>query len=145
MRFPDQCRRLREDPGLIDSAVEEFLRFESPVQIGNRRVTRDVELGGVALAAGTYVHLGIAAANRDGQEFEDPERLDIGREHNRHLAFASGIHACAGLSVARLEGRVAIGKLVERFSRIEPAGGATRAGRARFRGFLELPVRLAQE
>ena len=142
MRFPDQCARLRDDPGLIDSAIEEFLRFESPVQIGNRKLTRDVVLGGVALAAGTYVHLGIAAANRDAAEFAEPHRLDIGRTPNRHLAFGSGIHACAGLSVARLEGRVAIGKLVRRFNRIESAGAATRAGRARFRGFLKLPVRL---
>ena len=142
MRFPEQLERLRADPTLIDSAIEEFLRFESPVQIGNRRVTRDVELGGSKLAAGTFIHLGIAAANRDPDTFADPAQLDIGREANRHLAFASGIHACAGLSVARLEGRVAIGKLVARFARIEPAGAATRAGRARFRGFLALPVRL---
>ena len=143
MRFPDEQGRLRKDPDLIDSAIEEFLRFESPVQIGNRKLTRDADIGGVALSAGTYVHLGIAAANRDADEFEDPHGLDIGRLHNRHLAFASGIHACAGLSVARLEGRVAIGKLVRRFGRIEPAGAATRAGRARFRGFLALPVNLS--
>ncbi len=144
MRFPDQCDRLRGNPDLIDGAIEEFLRFESPVQIGNRKLTRAVEFGGVTLAAGTYVHLGIAAANRDAAEFVDSHRLDIARAPNRHLAFGSGIHACAGLSVARLEGRVAIGRLVRRFRRIEPAGVATRAGRARFRGFFKLPVSLGR-
>ena len=140
IRFPDQMRRLREDPGLIATAVEEFLRYESSNQIGNRRLRVDATLGGTKLAAGTYIHMSIGAANRDPAEFPDPDRLDIGRNPNRHLAFGAGIHACAGMSLARMEGKVAIGKLVARFSDIEPAGKPERGGRARFRGFNALPI-----
>ena len=142
IRFPDQMRRLREDPGLIGTAVEEFLRYESSNQIGNRRLRVDATLGGTKLAAGTYIHMSIGAANRDPAEFPDPDRLDIGRNPNRHLAFGAGIHACAGMSLARMEGKVAIGKLVARFSDIEPAGKPERGGRARFRGFNGLPLTL---
>ena len=88
------------------------------------------------------MHIGIGAANRDPAQFPDPDRLDIRRQPNRHLAFGTGIHACAGMSLARMEARVAIGKLVARFSEIEPAGSATRGNRARFRGFAHYPVRL---
>lgn len=140
---PDQMVRLRVDPGLIDKAVEEFLRFESSNQLGNRRVGAASDIGGVALEKGTYVHLGIGAANRDPAQFDDPERLDIGRWPNKHLAFGSGAHACAGMSLARMEGRVAIGRLIERFPSIERAGDFVRGGRARFRGFLSYPVRVA--
>ena len=140
IRFPDQMRRLREDPGLIATAVEEFLRYESSNQIGNRRLRVDATLGGTKLAAATYIHMSIGAANRDPAEFPDPDRLDIGRNPNRHLAFGAGIHACAGMSLARMEGKVAIGKLVARFSDIEPAGKPERGGRARFRGFNALPI-----
>ena len=140
IRFPDQMRRLRDDPGLIGTAVEEFLRYESSNQIGNRRLKVDATLGGTGLAAGTYVHMSIGAANRDPAEFSDPDRLDISRTPNRHLAFGAGVHACAGMSLARMEGRVAIGKLVARFPRIELAGTPERGGRARFRGFNRLPL-----
>ena len=117
-------RRLRENPGLIGTAVEEFLRFESSNQIGNRRLKVDAMLGGEKLAAGTYIHMSIGGANRDPVEFPDPDRLDVSRTPNRHLAFGAGVHACAGMSLARMEGRVAIGKLLARFSRIELAGHA---------------------
>ncbi len=139
-RFGGERARLQREPGLIKLAVEEFLRFESSNQLGNRRLTRDAEVGGTAMAAGTYIHLCIGAANRDPRHFADPDRLDIAREPNRHLAFATGIHACAGMSLARMEGQVAIGKLMARFPALEPAGPAVRGGRARFRGFTRLPV-----
>ena len=139
-RFPDEKARLLADPGLIRSAVEEFLRFESSNQLGNRRLTRAAEVGGVAMPAGAYIHLGIGAANRDPAEFPDPDRLDIARTPNRHLAFATGIHACAGMSLARMEGQVAIGRLMRRIPALAPAGEPVRGGRARFRGFLSLPV-----
>ncbi|MDE0386468.1 MAG: cytochrome P450 [Defluviicoccus sp.] len=142
LRFPNEMRRLREDPGLIGTAVEELLRFESSNQIGNRRLTVDATLGGANLAAGTYIHLSIGAANRDPAEFPDPDRLDVSRAPNRHLAFGAGVHACAGMSLARMEGRVAIGKLLARFSHIELAGKPQRGGRARFRGFATLPLAL---
>ena len=99
-------------------------------------------LGGVELATGTYVHIGIGAANRDPAQFPDPDRLDIRRAPNRHLAFGTGIHACAGMSLARMEAQVAIGRLLARFTRIERAGAFVRGGRARFRGFKSYPVRL---
>ena len=140
LRFPDQHRRLRADPALIVPAVEEFLRFESSNQIGNRRLAVASTLGGVALEAGTYIHIGIGAANRDPAVFPDPDRLDVGREPNRHLAFGAGVHACAGLSLARMEGRLAIGKLVARFPGLRLDGTPKRGGRARFRGFTALPV-----
>ena len=142
LRFPDQMRRLRDDPGLIGTAVEELLRYESSNQIGNRRLRVDATLGGTEVAAGTYIHMSIGAANRDPAKFPDPDRLDIARTPNRHLAFGAGVHACAGMSLARMEGKVAIGKLVARFRNIELAGTPERGGRARFRGFNSLPLAL---
>jgi hypothetical protein len=143
LRHPQALERLRADPALIDGAVEEFLRLESSNQLGNRRATQDTILGGVAMPAGTYVHIAIGAANRDPEQFPDPERLDLTREPNRHLAFGTGIHACAGLSLARMEAQVAIGKFVARFARFERDGETVRGGRARFRGFLRYPLRVA--
>jgi cytochrome P450 len=142
LRFPEALASLRAEPGLIEPAVEEFLRMESSNQLGNRRAARDTVLGGVAMPAGTYVHLCIGAANRDPAHFPEPDRLDIRRQPNRHLAFGTGIHTCAGLSLARMEAQVAIGRLVQRFGGIERAGASVRGGRARFRGFLHYPVRL---
>jgi cytochrome P450 len=142
IRHPDAMRELRKDPELIETAVEEFLRVESSNQLGNRRATRNTTLGGVAMPQGTYIHIGIGAANRDPAQFPEPDRLDIRRHPNRHLAFGTGIHACAGMSLARMEAQVAIGRLVRRFECIERVGEFVRGGRARFRGFLQYPVRL---
>ncbi|HEX5530181.1 MAG TPA: cytochrome P450, partial [Methylomirabilota bacterium] len=142
LRHPAALRELRADPGAIGTAVEEFLRLESSNQLGNRRAARDTELGGVPMPAGTYVHIGIGAANRDPAQFPDPDRLDIRRQPNRHLAFGTGIHACAGMWLARMEGQVAIGRLVRRFRSIERDGDVVRGGRVRFRGFLRYPLRV---
>jgi cytochrome P450 len=120
-------------------AVDEFLRFESSNQLGNRRALRACEVGGVPLPEGALVTLCIGAANRDPAQFEHPDVLDLARENNRHLAFGFGIHQCAGLSLARLEGRVAIGRFLARFPRYRLTQPPTRGGRARFRGFLEAP------
>jgi cytochrome P450 len=139
-RFPGEFARLRAEPGLIETAVEELLRFESSNQLGNRQAAFDCEIGGTAIPAGAYLHIAIGAANRDPDEFAAPDRLDLARKPNRHLAFGSGIHICAGASLARMEGQVAIGKLVRRFPGLRPNGEPVRGGRARFRGFLELPV-----
>jgi cytochrome P450 len=135
IEHPDAWRELAQHPELIGSAVEEFLRLESSNQLGNRRATRDTEIGGTKVAAQTYVHLCIGAANRDPAQFPDPDRLDIRRHPNRHLAFGGGIHTCAGNSLARMEAQVALHKLISRFRRIERAGDFVRGGRARFRGF----------
>jgi cytochrome P450 len=143
IRHPEAMADLRTHPEALESAVEEFLRMESSNQLGNRRAVREAKLGGVDVKAGSYVHICIGAANRDPAQFPDPDRLDIRREPNRHLAFATGIHACAGMSLARMEAKVAIGRLLQRFSQIEPAGAPVRGRRARFRGFTSYPARLS--
>jgi cytochrome P450 len=140
IEWPDQRRALLQETELIKSAVEEFLRFESSNQLGNRRATMDTELGGVRIPAGALLNLCIGAANRDPQQFEDPDQLRIGRKPNRHLAFGSGPHICVGVNLARLEGRVAISRFVERFPNYRACGTPTRGGRARFRGFLTIPI-----
>ena len=113
---PAQKKRLIENPALIKTAIEEILRFESSNQLGNRMTTERVELGGVMLEAGTSVTLCIGAANRDPLQFGDPETFDVGRNPNRHLAFGSGAHQCAGMALARLEGAIAISRFLARFS-----------------------------
>lgn len=143
LEWPSQKALLIADPGLITTAVEEFLRFESPVQIGNRRATADCVIGGTAVAAGSFITIAIAAANRDPDEFADPDRLDVGRARNRHVAFASGVHFCVGLNIARMEGRIAIGRFLARFPNYRSSASAVRGGRARFRGFLSIPVTVA--
>lgn len=142
LRFPEQRQRLIDEPALIKPAVEEFLRFESSNQLGNRRVTQETEIDGTAIPQGTLITLCIGAANRDPDVFAQPERLDIARSPNRHLAFASGAHACVGLTLARLEGRISIGRFLARFPNFAAAGPAHRARRVRFRGFTSLPVTL---
>ena len=136
--WPDQKAKLIEEPALLRTAVEEFLRFESSNQLGNRITTGAAEIGGVALAPRTQVTLGIGSANRDPEHFAEPERLDVGRTPNRHVAFGSGIHQCVGMGLARLEGKVAIGRFLARFPNYRLAAPAVRARRARFRGHVRL-------
>ncbi len=136
---PSEKQRLIDNPDLIKTAVEEMLRYESSNQLGNRMTTERVELGGVTLEAGTSVTLCIGAANRDPAQFPDPERLDIARNPNRHLAFATGAHQCAGMALARLEGAIAISRFLKRFPSYAMAGEPVRGGRVRFRGFLSVP------
>ncbi len=141
----DQLERLVAEPALITTAVEELLRFESPLQLNNRRLLAPLDLEGgtpETLPAGLFVTLCIGAANRDPAEFADPERLDIARRPNNHLAFGQGAHACSGMNVARLEGRIAIGRLLARYPRIARRGAAQRDRRLRFRGLRSLPVTL---
>jgi cytochrome P450 len=138
--WPAERTRLLGDASLIKTAVEEMLRFESSNQLGNRMTTRAVTVGGVAMPAGTPVTLAIGAANRDPRVFADPDRLDVGRAPNPHLAFGSGVHICAGLNVARLECRVAIQGFLARFPGYRLAAPPKRGGRARFRGFLAAPL-----
>jgi cytochrome P450 len=139
---PEQRDRLIADSTLIKSAVEEFLRYESPNQLGNRITTQPVQLGGVDLPAGTQITVCIGAANRDPGQFDAPDELDICRSPNRHLAFASGIHQCVGMAVARLEAATAVSALIRRFPRYSLASAPTRGGRVRFRGFLKIPCSL---
>jgi len=142
MRYPDERQRLIGDSSLVRSAVEEVLRFESSNQLGNRISTEESRLGGILMPKGTLITLGIGAANRDPDAFSEPDRFDVARNPTRHLAFGSGIHMCAGMSLARLEGRIAIERFLKRFPHYTSAGAAARSRRARFRGFTALPVRL---
>ncbi|NLD70222.1 MAG: cytochrome P450, partial [Limnobacter sp.] len=138
LRHPDQLRRLQREPGLINTAVEEMLRFESPLQFNNRCLTADTPIGKQVAPGGTLVTMCIGAANRDPAQFADPDSFDIGRKPNRHLAFGHGDHACVGMSVARMEGRIAIGRLVARFPGLRRDGEPERDRRLRFRGFRRL-------
>ncbi|AUC53121.1 cytochrome [Sagittula sp. P11] len=138
--FPYQHRMLLDDPGLIGTAVEEFLRVESPLQIGNRLAGEDIALSGGVLPKGTYIHTSIAGANRDPEIFAHPDVLDITRRPNRQIAFITGIHVCLGATLARVEGRIAIGRFVARFPRLVPNGDRKRVPLARFRGWATLPV-----
>jgi cytochrome P450 len=135
--------RLIENPDMIKTAVEEILRFESSNQLGNRMTTERVELGGVTMQEGTSITLCIGAANRDPLQFTDPERFDITRTPNRHLAFATGAHQCAGMALARLEGTIAISHFLKKFPDYALKGMPVRGGRARFRGFLSVPCAIA--
>jgi cytochrome P450 len=140
LRHPDQIKKLRAQPELIDGVVEEVLRFQAPIQVNNRRSLTETELAGATLPAGTSVHMMIGAANHDPAQFSDPERFDITRRPNRHLSFGLGIHICAGNTLARIEGKIAFWKLFNRFPGIHLAGPAKLSKRVRFREVTELPV-----
>ncbi len=140
---PDQRARLLAEPAFIKPTIEEILRVLSPNQLGNRETTRMVEIGGMSIPRGTNLHLVIGAANRDPQVFADPGRFDIGRKPNRHLAFAGGPHVCVGLTLARLEGKIAIERFLSRFPNYALLSGRAPGGRIRFRGYAALPARLA--
>jgi cytochrome P450 len=136
---PEQKQRLLGNPELIKSAIEEMLRYESSNQLGNRMTTEQIELGGIEMQAGTPITLCIGAANRDPAQFPDPETFDIARTPNRHLAFATGAHQCAGMALARLEGAIAISRFLTHFPNYALDGEPVRGGRVRFRGFLSVP------
>ena len=144
LEFPEQLQRLRDNPALIKTAVEEFLRFQSPLQIGNRKAMVDVEFGPKEdpkiIPAGSFIHTCLGAANRDPDIFENPEVVDIGRRPNPQIAFGIGKHICMGNTLGRIEGHTAIGKFVERFPNLRPNGEKRFHGRARFRGLALLPV-----
>ncbi len=129
----------RED--VLTLAVDEFLRFESSNQLGNRRALQACQVGGLDLPAGTLLTLCIGAANRDPAVYDRPEVLNLRRTGNKHLAFGFGPHQCAGLSLARLEGRIAIGRFLQRFPHYQLTTTPIRGMRARFRGFLNAPFK----
>lgn len=139
---PDQHRMLLEDPDLITTAVEEFLRVQSPLQIGNRLAGEDIALPSGTIPKGTYIHTSIGGANRDPEVFVDPDRVDITRKPNKHIAFITGIHVCLGASLARVEGRIALGRFVKRFPKLAANGPAEIMPLARFRGYSSLPVKV---
>jgi cytochrome P450 len=142
LRNPGELARLRAAPALVPLAIEEMLRYDGPIQLNNRRLTAPLTLSGKTLPADTLVTICIGAANHDPAQFADPERFDAGRKPNRHVAFGQGDHACAGMNVARMEGRIALARLLARFPQIELDGAPERDRRIRFRGFRKLPVRV---
>jgi cytochrome P450 len=149
LAHPDQLERLRNEPALIKPAVEELLRFTAPVETATERFAReDVELAGVKIAQGDLVLAAIASANRDESYFVNPDRLDITREPNRHLAFGLGIHFCLGASLARLEGQMAINTLLARTRdlqlAVDPSTLRWRSGLV-LRGLKALPVSFTTE
>lgn len=144
LRFPDERKRLQEDEALLPSAVDEFLRYESPIQLTDRAVREDCEIGGKAIRRNQIVGVVLAAANRDPEHFAEPDRLDVGRRDNHHLAFGHGSHFCLGSQLARLEAEVAVGALLRRFPEFQgdPEPPAWRRSMI-IRGPEALPIKLA--
>ena len=141
LEHPDQLARLREDPSLWPSAVDEVLRYESPVQLTARFAARDTSLAGHAVRRGGLVVTMLGGANRDPAVFTDPDRFDVGRANAReHLSFSGGRHFCLGAALARLEGEIGLHSLVERFPDLALAPGARRTTTRVLRGWEHLPV-----
>jgi cytochrome P450 len=145
IRHPDEIAKLRERPELIESAVEECLRFAGPIAMTVRVLQDDVEFGGVAIPRDAQVFAVLAAANRDPEQFEDPERFDVERYAREprpaaHFSFGGGTHHCLGAHLARMESQVAIGKLVQRFDRLALLNERTEWGRSLFRVPARVPV-----
>jgi cytochrome P450 len=143
---PDQLAVLKENPAGWENAVDEILRYDSPVQATVRVSGEDTELAGHRVAAGKFVSIMLGGANRDPDVFTDPQRFDVTRPNAReHLAFSSGIHFCLGASLARLEGTIALRKLFERFPDLAISGTPVRRQMRVLRGYEHLPVRLGRE
>jgi cytochrome P450 len=146
LEHPDQWERLRNDPSLLRPAVEELLRYASPLETATERYAReDVTIENVTIPQGALTYAALASANRDERQFRDPDRLDLARDPNRHLAFGLGIHYCLGAPLARLEGQIAINTLLRRAPdlRLAAAPGALRWRKGLvLRGLAALPVAL---
>jgi pimeloyl-[acyl-carrier protein] synthase len=140
LRNPDQFERLRAVPELIGSAVEELLRYDSPVQLTGRIVSEPLTIGGQAIAAGDWVLPLLGAANHDPAQFAEPDKLDLARTPNPHVAFGRGIHFCLGAPLARVEGQIAIAALVQRFPKLSLAGHPVRRAQITLRGLKSLPL-----
>jgi pimeloyl-[acyl-carrier protein] synthase len=142
LEHPDQMARFKDDPALIPSAIEELLRYDSPVQWTARITTASVELGGREIPSGSMIIAAIGAANRDPSHFSDPDRLDIARADNRHVSFGFGIHFCLGAPLARVEGQIALGTFLRRMPDLALQTGATLDWResSALRGLKRLPV-----
>jgi cytochrome P450 len=142
LRHPAQMERLRREPGLIRTAVEELLRYDAPVQMTSRALTADVTAAGQKLSAGQEVFLLLGSGNRDAAQFQEPDTLDLGRADNQHLAFGAGPHYCVGAPLARAEAQVAFRLVLERFPGLQLLTEApVWRPLAVLRGLRELPVR----
>lgn len=144
LRNPEELNRLKEQPELIDSAIDELLRYDSPVQLDGRTLVEDVEMGGKRMRAGQQVVAVVGAANRDPAAFTEPNRLDIGRQEKSHISFGRGIHHCLGASLAKLEGKIAFASLLERFSTIELAAVPQQRRQVVLRGVENLLVEVGR-
>ena len=143
MNNPDAWSRLRQEPALVPAAVEEMLRYDSPVQLTSRTAVENVEVAGKVVPAGKMVLVSIGGANRDPSVFDQSDLFRIDRPGpSRHLAFSLGAHHCLGASLARLEGRIAIEELTRRFPALEPAAPPTRRPTLVLRGFESVPLRV---
>jgi cytochrome P450 len=137
-----QWQSLGEEPSLVPGAVEELLRYDSPVQMTSRTATEDVDVGGTVIGKGASIIVAIGGANRDPDVFDQPDRVRIDRPNaSRHLAFSLGIHHCLGAALARLEGRIAVEELTRRYPALELAGTPARRQLLVLRGFESVPVR----
>ena len=143
VRHPEQLRRLQSEPGLLRGAIEELLRFDSPVQFIVRTVKQPVTVGGFEMVRGDPVLLLIGAGNRDPSQFIDPDTLDVARPEVKSLSFGGGIHFCLGSTLARMEGQIAIGGLLRAFDGFELAPGELRwRPHINLRGLESLPLRV---
>ena len=139
----DQYKLLQKEPERIDTAIDEILRFQPPIQINNRRCLEKTKLGDVVVPEGTSVHMIIAGANRDPLQFFKPETFDISRSPNRHLSFGLGIHICAGINLARVEAKVAFQSLMSSFREINLLKKPKVANRIRFREIKEMQIEIS--
>ena len=139
----DQFKLLQKELGRIDTAIDEILRFQPPIQINNRRCLEDTSLGDITIPKGSSVHMIIAGANRDPQQFFEPEIFNISRSPNRHLSFGLGIHICAGINLARLEAKIAFLGLLSSFKEINLSKEPNIANRIRFREIKEMQVEVS--
>jgi cytochrome P450 len=141
---PDQLRRLRADRSLLPTAIEELMRFDSPLQLFERTATEDVEIGGITVGKGQKIAALLGAANHDPAVFAEPETLDVARTDNPHISFGAGIHFCIGAPLARVELQAAFGALLERTSFLELGGEPVRRPEFVIRGLARLPVVLTR-
>jgi cytochrome P450 len=140
LEHPDQLNRLREDPGLLPTAIEELMRFDSPLQLFERTATEDVEIGGITVPAGQKIAALLGSANHDPAVFHRPAELDLGRTENPHISFGAGVHFCIGAPLARVELQAAFGALLDRTSSLELGGEPVRRPEFVIRGLASLPV-----
>ena len=142
MRQRDQMQALQDDPALIPSAVEELMRYDNPVQIVWRYAAEDLEVGGKEIHQGQFINLIVGAANRDAEQFRDPDRLDVTRQDVKHLGFGLGIHFCVGAALARLESVTAFRQVLQRMENLTLESGTLEWETSpTFRGVKSLPVR----
>jgi cytochrome P450 len=141
LRNPDQMQKLRDDPALVTSVVEETMRYDNPVQIVYRSAIEEVEMEGKRLGKGQLVNMVLGAANRDPAQFSEPDRFDVTRDEGRHVGLGLGIHFCLGAPLARLEGQIAFTTLLRRFPQLRLATDTLEwQEHPTFRGLKSLPV-----